>query len=52
MTKAEERVFGGDSRSLRNGVLFVLAWVAWVAWLCGFRTSVGGVRGVLTWVTS
>ena len=48
---SRENIFGGDSRSLRNGVLFVLAWVAWVAWLCGFRTSVGGVRGVLTWVT-
>ena len=33
--------------SLRNGVLFVLAWVAWVACLCGWRASVGGV---LAWV--
>ena len=35
------------SASLRNGVLFVLAWVAWVACLCGWRASVGGV---LAWV--
>ena len=29
------------NRSLRNGVLYVLAWVAWV---------VGGVGGMLVWV--
>ena len=36
--------------SLRNGVLFVLAWVAWVVCLRGWRASVGDVGGVLTWV--
>ena len=36
--------------SLRNGVLFVLAWVARVACLRGWRASVGGVGGVLAWV--
>ena len=62
------------TKSLRNGVLFVLAWVAclrewrgkrgwracvgdvlaWVAWVAclrGWRASVGGVGGVLAWVT-
>ena len=29
-------------KSLRNGVLFVLAWVAWVACLRWWRASVGG----------
>ena len=38
------------SRSLRNGLLFVLVWVAWVACLHGWRASVGDVGGVLTWV--
>ena len=33
--------------SLRNGVLFVLAWVAC---LRGWCASVGGVGGVLVWV--
>ena len=36
--------------SLRNGVLFLLAWVARVACLRGWRASVGGVGGVLAWV--
>ena len=36
--------------SLRNGVLFVLAWVARVACLRGWRASVGGVGRVLAWV--
>ena len=36
--------------SSRNGVLFVLAWVAWVVCLRQWRTSVGRVGGVLTWV--
>ena len=36
--------------SLRNGVLFALAWVAWVACLRGWRASMGGVDGVLAWV--
>ena len=36
--------------SLRNGVLFVLAWVAWVVCLRGWRASVCGVGGVLAWV--
>ena len=36
--------------SLRNGVLFVLAWVARVACLRGWRASVGGVGKVLVWV--
>ena len=36
--------------SLRNGVLFVLAWVAWVVCLRGWSASVGDVGGVLTWV--
>ena len=34
-------------RSLRNGVLFVLAWVALVTCLCGWCASVGGM---LAWV--
>ena len=33
--------------SLRNGVLYVLAWVAC---LPRWRTSVGGVGGLLAWV--
>ena len=40
-------------QSLRNGVLFVLAWVAWVACQRGQHASVGsmgGVGGVLAWV--
>ena len=40
----------GYNTSLRNSVLFVLAWVAWVACLRGWRASVGGVGGVLMWV--
>ena len=36
--------------SLRNGVLFVLAWVVWVACLRGWRAGVGDVGGVLAWV--
>ena len=36
--------------SLRNGVLFVLAWVARVACLRGWRASMGGVGRVLAWV--
>ena len=32
-----------EKKSLRNGVLFVLAWVAWVVCLCGWPASVGGV---------
>ena len=36
--------------SLRNGVLFVLAWMARVACLRGWRASVGGVGRVLAWV--
>ena len=35
------------SASLRNGVLYVLAWVAWVTCLLGWRASMGGVAGVL-----
>ena len=35
---------------LRNGVLFVLAWVTWVACLRGWRASMGDVGGVLAWV--
>ena len=40
-------------KSMRNGVLFVLAWVAWVPPLRGWRglyASVSGVDGVLEWV--
>ena len=37
-------------KSLRNDVLFVLAWVAWVACLRGWRASMGDVGGVLAWV--
>ena len=33
--------------SLRNGVLFVLAWVTCYRW---WRASVGGEGGVLAWV--
>ena len=36
--------------SLRNGVLYVLAWVALVACLRGWHTNVGGVDGVLACV--
>ena len=36
--------------SLRNGALFVLAWVAWVARLRGWCASVGALGGVLAWV--
>ena len=39
--------------SLRNGVLYVLAWVAWVAWVAylrGWHASAGGMDGVLAWV--
>ena len=39
--------------SLRNGVLYMLAWVTWVVclrgWL-GWSSSVDGVGGVLAWV--
>lgn len=35
---------------LRDGVLFVLAWVAWVARLHGRHASVGGLDGPLAWV--
>ena len=38
-----------DQVSLRNGVLFVLAWVACVACLCEWHASVGGVGDVLVW---
>ena len=33
--------------SLRNDVLFVLAWVAWEAYLCEWRAGEGDVGGVL-----
>ena len=36
-----------ETESLRNGVLFVLAWVAC---LRGWRAYVGSVGGVLAWV--
>ena len=39
--------------TLRNGVLFVLAWVPWVAWqacLRGWYASVSDVGSVLAWV--
>ena len=36
--------------TLRNGVLFMLAWVAWVACLRGWFASVGDMDGVLAWV--
>ena len=42
--------------SLRNGVLFVLAWVAqvaWVAWLAylyGWRANVSGVQVCVAWI--
>ena len=36
-----------NSKSLRNGVLVVLAWVVC---LRGWHASVGGVDGVLAWV--
>ena len=36
-------------RSLRNSVLFVLAWVALVTWLCGWCASAEGVGVVLAW---
>ena len=39
-----------DQVSLRNGVLFVLAWVAWVACLCEWHASMGDVGDVLVWV--
>ena len=29
----------------------VLAWVTWVGYLHGWRASVGGVSGMLGWVT-
>ena len=38
-------------KSLRNGVLFVLAWVACVACLRGWCASVCGVGSALAWVT-
>ena len=37
--------------SLRNDVLFVLAWVVWVACLREWRANVGYVVHVLAWVT-
>ena len=36
-----------NSKSLRNGVLVVLAWVVCLCW---WHASVGGVDGVLAWV--
>ena len=40
-------------KSLRNGVLFVLAWMTWVVCWRGWHarvSSVGGVCGVFVWV--
>ena len=39
-----------DFASLRNGMLFVLAWVVWVTCLRGWRAIVGDVGDVLAWV--
>ena len=36
-----------DQKSLRNGVLFVLAWVTCVVCFCGQRACMGGVGGML-----
>ena len=44
----QEIIFLDLHLSLRNGVLYVLAWVAC---LRGWRASVRGVGGVLAWVT-
>ena len=35
---------------LRNGMLYVLAWVAWVACLRGWCASAGDMGSVLPWV--
>ena len=41
---------GTSEKSLRNGMLFVLAWVAWVAYLRGWDEWRACLAIVLAWV--